>query len=293
MGPTWASVGVAASGNTGTRANWALTANKPVSEPGMRTEPPPSVPSANGVTPAATLAAAPALEPPGVFDRSQGLRVMPVSGLSPTALQPNSLVVVFPTMTPPSVRTRSTDGASTAAVFSAASLEPNVHRTPSIAIRSLTEIGSPCSRPGGSLSRIAFSAFRAAARATSSVTVTKAFSFGSTSSIRARHRSSSSTGEISFATTRSRSSTALLQSRSVSIDFSFPSPGRFDAAYAFTDRPSTKRCAHPDPASVRARRKSATVWTTIPNVSSGLFMKAPKSFMSPVSRWVASQSTAA
>ena len=188
MGPTWASVGVAASGNTGTRANCALTANRPVSEPGIRTDPPPSVPSANGVTPPATLAAAPALEPPGVFDRSQGLRVMPVKGLSPTALQPNSLVVVFPMMTPPSLRTRSTAGASTAATLSAASLEPNVHRMPSIAMRSLMEIGTPCSRPGGSLSRIAFSAFLAAACATSSVTVTKAFSFGSTSSSRARLR---------------------------------------------------------------------------------------------------------
>ena len=47
----------------------------------MRTEPPPSVPSANGVMPAATDAAAPALEPPGVLARFQGLRVMPVSGL--------------------------------------------------------------------------------------------------------------------------------------------------------------------------------------------------------------------
>ena len=62
----------------------------------MRIEPPPSVPSANGVMPAATEAAAPALDPPGVLPRFQGLRVMPVSGLSPTALQPNSLVVVLP-----------------------------------------------------------------------------------------------------------------------------------------------------------------------------------------------------
>src|SRR3990167_2870578 len=54
------------------------------------------VPRAKGVMPAATDAAAPALDPPGVFSRFQGLRVIPVSGLSPTGLQPNSLVVVFP-----------------------------------------------------------------------------------------------------------------------------------------------------------------------------------------------------
>ena len=135
---------------------------------------------------------------------------MPVNGLSPTALQPNSLVVVFPMMTPPSLRTRSTAGASTAAMLSAETLDPNVYRTPPIAIRSLTEIGKPCSKPGESLSRIVLSAFLAAAYATSSVVVTKLFSVGSTSSIRARLRSSSSTGEISFATMRSRNSTALL-----------------------------------------------------------------------------------
>ena len=37
----------------------------------MRIEPPPSVPMANGVTPAATLAAAPALEPPAVDARTR------------------------------------------------------------------------------------------------------------------------------------------------------------------------------------------------------------------------------
>ena len=96
IGPTCASVVVADTGHTGMRPNCPLMVARPVKQPGMRTEPPPSVPSANGVTPAATEAAAPALEPPGVFPRFHGLRVMPVSGLSPTALQPNSLVVVLP-----------------------------------------------------------------------------------------------------------------------------------------------------------------------------------------------------
>ena len=43
-------------------------------------EPPPSPPVARGTTPAATNAAEPPLEPPGVRETSQGLRVMPVSG---------------------------------------------------------------------------------------------------------------------------------------------------------------------------------------------------------------------
>ena len=90
----------------------------------MRKDPPPSVPTANGVIPAATEAAAPALDPPGVFSRSQGCRVMPVSGESPTGLAPNSLVVVLPMMTAPAARRRSTEGASAAAILPAMAREP-------------------------------------------------------------------------------------------------------------------------------------------------------------------------
>jgi len=44
---------------------------------------------------------APADEPPLVLSRFQGLRVTPVSGLSLDALQPNSVVVVLPTIAAP------------------------------------------------------------------------------------------------------------------------------------------------------------------------------------------------
>ena len=125
IGPTCARVVVADTGHTGMRPNCPLMVARPVKQPGMRTEPPPSVPSANGVTPAATEDAAPALEPPGVFPRFHGLRVMPVSGLSPTALQPNSLVVVLPTMIAPARLTRSTGGASAAATLPTMVREPN------------------------------------------------------------------------------------------------------------------------------------------------------------------------
>src|SRR6185312_2301881 len=97
----------------------------PVRLHGMRTDPPPSVPSARGVTPAATDAAAPALEPPGVLPVFHGLRVMPSSGLSPTPLQPNSLVVVLPITIAPARLTRSTVGASAAATLSFMVREPN------------------------------------------------------------------------------------------------------------------------------------------------------------------------
>ena len=53
---------------------------------GMRTEPPPSEPMANGVTPAATEAPDPAEDPPGVSSVFQGFRVVSKTGLWPTPL---------------------------------------------------------------------------------------------------------------------------------------------------------------------------------------------------------------
>ena len=78
----------------------------------MRIEPPPSVPSASGAKRATNAADEPPDEPPGVFALFQGLRVMPVSGLSVEPFQPNSGVVVLPMRTAPASRSRATDGAS-------------------------------------------------------------------------------------------------------------------------------------------------------------------------------------
>src|SRR5215467_14276384 len=130
IGPACDSDGAAECGHTGTRPNWPLMPANPVRLHGMRIEPPASVPSPNGVTPAATEAAAPALEPPGVLPRFHGLRVIPCSGQSPTALQPNSLVVVLPMMIAPAARSRSTTGASAAATFFAMVRDPSVNGAP-------------------------------------------------------------------------------------------------------------------------------------------------------------------
>src|SRR5689334_22659130 len=124
IGPTCDRVGAAVVGQIGTRPYCGLIPARPVSEQGMRIEPPPSVPSPNGVMPAATEDAAPALDPPGVFAGFHGLRVIPVSGQSPTALQPNSLVVVLPIRMAPARFIRSTAGASAGATLSAMVREP-------------------------------------------------------------------------------------------------------------------------------------------------------------------------
>ena len=57
------------------RAGFSPTS--PQQAAGIRIEPPPSLPWATGTRPAATAAAAPPEEPPGVRSRSQGLRVGP------------------------------------------------------------------------------------------------------------------------------------------------------------------------------------------------------------------------
>lgn len=74
----------------------------------MRMEPPPSLAPAIGTTPAATAAADPPEEPPGVRVRSQGLRVGPFTSGSVMPFAPNSGVLVLPKITSPASSQRST-----------------------------------------------------------------------------------------------------------------------------------------------------------------------------------------
>src|SRR5262249_58270616 len=91
-----------------TRPRDGLIPNRPQQEAGIRIEPPPSLPWASGASPAATAAAAPPLQPPGVRDASHGLRQSPFSSDSVTAIVPNSGVFVLPITTNPASRIRRT-----------------------------------------------------------------------------------------------------------------------------------------------------------------------------------------
>src|SRR5579872_5013668 len=113
----------------------------------MRLDPPPSVPTPIGTSPAATEAAAPPLDPPQVRDKSHGLTVRPKSGASVKHLWPNSGVVVLPTRIAPAAFSRATAGESAAGTLAASATEPNVVRTPAVLTRSLTANGTPCSGP--------------------------------------------------------------------------------------------------------------------------------------------------
>ena len=74
--------------------------------------------------PAAVSDEAPPEEPPGECFRFHGLRVVPCSGKSVSAFQPNSGVVVLPSTTMPACCSRSTTGAFSAAAVSSVACEP-------------------------------------------------------------------------------------------------------------------------------------------------------------------------
>src|ERR1700753_1143257 len=82
---------------------------------GMRIEPAPSEPTATGTTPAATAAADPPDEPPGVCPGCHGLRVMPNAGPSVNGHCPSSGVLVLPTMTAPAPLSSPTSSQSASA----------------------------------------------------------------------------------------------------------------------------------------------------------------------------------
>src|SRR5438105_268299 len=108
----------ALAGYAGMRPYDGLCPKVPVSDAGMRIEPPASVPIASGAKPAAIAADAPPLEPPGVFSRSHGLRVTPKSRLCVAPIQPNVGVFVLPTLMPPAAVMRATIGASSVGTLS-------------------------------------------------------------------------------------------------------------------------------------------------------------------------------
>src|SRR5690242_18947716 len=99
-------------GYAGTRPKLGFRPNTPQKCAGMRIEPAPSLPWCSGPNPAATAAPAPADDAPAFMPSFHGLCVMPVSGECDTPVQPNSDVVVFPTMIAPSFFRRGTIGVS-------------------------------------------------------------------------------------------------------------------------------------------------------------------------------------
>ena len=113
---TWRAIGPATSrgsnstarGHIGTRPGDVRKPTTLHQDAGLRSEPPTSVPSANGSMPHATATAAPPLLPPQVRSGAQGLRVAPKTRLKVCEPAANSGVLVLPMTMAPAARRRST-----------------------------------------------------------------------------------------------------------------------------------------------------------------------------------------
>ena len=122
--------------------------NRPQQAAGIRIDPAPSAASAAGTSPAATAAAEPPLEPPGVRSVSHGLRVTPHVIDSVNGHRPSSGIVVLPMTIAPAARSRRTTSESRGARWEIAPV-PRLVISPPMSISSLTAIGTPCSGPAG------------------------------------------------------------------------------------------------------------------------------------------------
>src|SRR5438067_11518748 len=89
-----------------TRPRVGFIPTKPQQAAGILIEPPPSDPVAHGTAPAATAAADPPDEPPGVRLSSHGLRVIPVASLAVHGKIISSGTLVIPMGMAPATRRR-------------------------------------------------------------------------------------------------------------------------------------------------------------------------------------------
>ena len=133
-----------ASGQVEIRPRCGFRPTRPVQAAGIRIDPAPSDPSAAGISPAATAAAAPPLEPPGVWAVLQGLRVAPNEGPSVNGHWPTSGAWVLPITIAPASRSRRTTSWSP----SAGGREPPQPKRVGCPVRSrssLIAVGTPSS----------------------------------------------------------------------------------------------------------------------------------------------------
>ncbi len=146
-----------------------LEPTRPQQAAGMRTEPRPSLPCAIGTSPAATAAAAPPDEPPGVRSVRHGLRVIAVAS-SVSAQMPSSGIRVMPTTIAPAPRSRRTTSWSCSATGVRAAAEPFQVGRPATAVFSLTATGTPAS---GRLARSSWSSTVSASAIASPARITR------------------------------------------------------------------------------------------------------------------------
>ena len=174
-------------------------------------EPPVCEPMAARHMPAATAAAEPLDDPPGVRSRSWGFRV------GGGSKQANAVVTVLPISTAPACLSLETSGASQAAgcgrpvVASTASTDiPAAVGSPTTSTMSLIATGIPCSGPAKRPVSAQASSSAARARASEACTETNACRSPSEVSIRSRHSETSSVAVVSRVRTAAAASTRVV-----------------------------------------------------------------------------------
>ena len=201
-----------------TRPRLGFIPTSPQHAAGIRIDPPPSDPVAHGTMPAATAAAEPPEEPPGVRVGSHGLRVMPLAALAVHGKIISSGTFVIPIGIAPAARSRRTTSPS-AATGGRNDRDPRVTDWPATGMSSLIAIGTPASGPSG------VDIASAAASASSASVTRNAFSLPSIASIRRRHSSTSSRG---------------VSSRRRTIPASAPGPANASSASAVAVMPEAR-----------------------------------------------------
>ena len=155
--------------SVGNKPSVVLSPTIPQKAAGKRTEPPVSVPIAQGTIPEATAAPEPLDEPPGTraTSSSHGLCVVPILWFVPQPPKANSTVFVFPIRIPPEAINRFATSAVTMDRRSFHSAQPAAVSLPSTSTMSFNAKGTPWNGPFLVPEAISAVAICAAARASS------------------------------------------------------------------------------------------------------------------------------
>src|SRR5580704_1772113 len=174
-------------------------AGTPHIAPGCRIDPPVSVPSDATANPAATAAADPPLDPPGMRSVASGFSTGPYAEFSFELPIANSSQFVLPKITAPAFSSRATAVASYGGTYFSRIFEPQVVVTPRVLNTSFTATGTPA-RGGNGLPAATIASTRSAcAYARSSESARNAFNFGFCAAIREKCSFANSRAEIFFA----------------------------------------------------------------------------------------------
>ena len=147
IGPRWPTVPAKMSPVRLILPHVGLMPKTPQRAEGIRIDPPPSPPRANGTSPVATATLDPVDDPPATCPCPCGLRGITRFGLNPSGVIPYSVIIVVPRTIAPAARRRATQVASRAASpASPRSLPPRVGN-PSTAVCSFTTVGTPSKGP--------------------------------------------------------------------------------------------------------------------------------------------------